>query len=608
MKRHRFGVALVAVVAFATIIVPLVRNEIFTFRDHADYFQPLRYFTASELRAGHFPLWNPYSASGEPWLANPQTGVFYPPAWIFIVLPFTAAFLLYLALHLAILGWGAYALFVRDAAPGAAVAGAVMLMTIGPTLSLLDVSNNLCTFAWLPFIVWSARSRSQLAPVFLAMAFLAGEPFFAALGALFYVLIVRAPRAILWTALTAVGLCAIELLPFLEMLHGSDRGARLSGEEIFRDSMSLHDWLRVAVRPSVSTEGYDAALGQHFIPIVYVGVAVVVLALVGCIVVRTRRTAGWLMLLLFSIGISLGPRVLAGLPLTLFRYPARLVPLGAFALVALAVGGWNRIRPDRRWADLLLIGVTILDVVPLAAPLLATTRFDPRQIRYERAVGGDVKFARLLSGSRAQIVHERDLWIAGYLNLFDRRFDAWTAAPVIAQRYVNFYEASVAQANRALIDVMSTGWFLVAGPLPRSAFVPAAQTGRVIAYRYETVPPMTRIVTGAGRMIPASAVSFTTSSVSFEVESTTGGLAVVTQQDAPGWRVTVDGVEQKEILDHGIFRAVRVGAGRHRVDWRYRPWSLVIGLLATIVTIVAQLIWRVFVKHDEYKKFSLRRR
>ena len=47
-------------------------------------------------------------------MANPQTGVFYPPTWLFAIFPFETAYMLYLALHLVILAWGAYLLFARS--------------------------------------------------------------------------------------------------------------------------------------------------------------------------------------------------------------------------------------------------------------------------------------------------------------------------------------------------------------------------------------------------------------------------------------------------------------------------------------------------------------
>src|SRR4051812_21889420 len=109
----RNSLLLIAVVALLLFSKPLVLGHVPTFRDHSDYFQPLRWFTADELRHGRLPLWNAYSASGEPWLANPQTGVFYPPAWLFVVLPFATAYVLFLALHVMLVGWGAFLLFGR---------------------------------------------------------------------------------------------------------------------------------------------------------------------------------------------------------------------------------------------------------------------------------------------------------------------------------------------------------------------------------------------------------------------------------------------------------------------------------------------------------------
>src|SRR5947207_5980277 len=106
---------IVATVALLPFVPLLLRKEVPTFRDHSDYFQPLRWFTANELRHGRLPLWNVYSASGERWLANPQTCVFYPPAWVFLVLPFATAYTLFLALHVMLLGWGAFLLFGRFA-------------------------------------------------------------------------------------------------------------------------------------------------------------------------------------------------------------------------------------------------------------------------------------------------------------------------------------------------------------------------------------------------------------------------------------------------------------------------------------------------------------
>ncbi|HYR28628.1 MAG TPA: hypothetical protein VEU30_09185, partial [Thermoanaerobaculia bacterium] len=413
MRAHRFAFALLFLLAAAIFLPALVWLEVFTIRDHFDYFQPLRFFTAEELKAGHLPLWNPYSASGEPWLANPQTGVFYPPAWLFLFLPFETAYMLFLLVHLLILGWGAYLLFARTVSQGAAMVGAVVAMFCGPTLSLLDVNNNLATLAWLPLVMWCAAERSWIRGGFaLAMAFLGGEPFFAAMGAAMYVVVGLSGRQVVRSAsatdtrqpdnpttrqpvvaialagITSIGICAIQLFPFLEVIAGSDRASGMTADQILRDSMPLRDWLRIAIPPTFRGDAFDPNLGQHFIPVIYLGMLGVALAVVGLTSLRKRHVQGWVALLAFSIVIGAGPAFLAHLPLTLFRYPARLVPLGALAVAGLAAAGWERLRSaNRRWLDLVVVLLVVADLVPRAKPLLATAPFSKDVVPYARAIG-----------------------------------------------------------------------------------------------------------------------------------------------------------------------------------------------------------------------------
>ena len=83
-------------------------------------------------------------------------------AWLFVILPFPAAYMSFLLFHLVVLGWGAYLLFSRTASKGAAIAGAAALMFSGPVLSLLDVQNNLATLAWIPRTRTSGKRLSPL--------------------------------------------------------------------------------------------------------------------------------------------------------------------------------------------------------------------------------------------------------------------------------------------------------------------------------------------------------------------------------------------------------------------------------------------------------------
>jgi len=621
MKRHRFALALILLVAATIFIAPLLRREVFTLRDHFDYFQPLRWFTAQELKAGHLPLWNPYNASGEAWLANPQTCVFYPPAWLFLALPFETAYMLFLLFHLALLGGGAYLLFARSASPGAAMFGAIALMLSGPVLSLLDINNNFAAFAWIPLALWCAAERAPIRGAFaLALVFLAGEPFLAAVAALMYVVVsfgvvsgvvpgvVRASgapsegapearttpgttrsatrmRDILLTAVIAFGLSAIQLLPFLELLAGSDRAAGMSKELILHDSMPLRDWLRIAIPPSIDATGFDVKLGQHFIPIVYMGIVVIALALVG--LTRVRRMSGWLALFVFAAIVASGPSLLASLPLTLVRYPARVVPLAAFAVAAFAVAGWDRLRRDRRWIDLVLILIVIADLLPRVRPLLQTGPWRRDVVPYARAIGADSKILRVGEVDPAR----RAPWISGYLNLYDRRFDAYTAAPIANERYLRFHRRVLQHPTPALLSELPAGYVLTSLALP--SFDPIARAENVTVYRNRNARPMAALITRGG--ITAARWELGTSRARVIVDAPEGGVLVLTQQDAPAWQVKVDGEIREKRLIYGVFRGVGVSRGHHEVIWKFRPRSLFAGGAMTLVTLFTTQLF-VFVK------------
>jgi hypothetical protein len=601
------ALGVVILVALSIFALPLIRGEVFTFRDHTDYFQPLRWFTAQHLRAGVLPLWNPYSASGEPWLANPQTGVFYPPTWLFLLLPFERAYMGWLLVHLLVLGMGTYRLFAfrerriaePSAFPGAALFGAVALMLSGPVLSLLDVQNNLATFAWVPWVLESAL-RDRAAPdhsarrsaILLALAFLAGEPFFAATAALMYAAIVRRPRAIAGAAAGALALSAVQLFPFLEMLRGSDRSSHtLTRTDVLRESMPLGDWLRLAV-PFHGTSAYDPHLGQHFVPIVYIGLFVALLAILAPIAaVRSRQREGsaevvaWLLLLLAAVIVAAGPSIILSLPLTPFRYPSRVVPFGALALVGLAVFGYRHVRRNRLWLDALLIVAVAVDLRLAAGPLLRSGALRIDRVPYDRRIGRDGKLIRL---DMAATALRRDAWISGYLNLYTRRFDSWTAAPVLSQRYTALYADALRriEVSRALgiCYVLSTHPLGSGAP---GAFVPLASWSGVTIYRDRAAMPMAYVRAPDGVVTGVGALAVEASLARIVTDAPGGGMVVLTQNDAPGWSVEVDGQPRPKLLAEGVLRAVMVPPGRHEIVWRYRPRPLLAGGMFTI----AGLVW-----------------
>jgi hypothetical protein len=588
--RHRFALVLIFLIALTIFISPLARQEVFTLRDHLDYFQPLRWFTADELRAGHLPLWNPYNASGEAWLANPQTGVFYPPAWLFLALPFPTAYMLFLLLHLLLLGWGAYFFFARDASPEAAMLGAIAFMLSGPVLSLLDVNNNLASLAWIPLVLWCAAERAPVrGGLALALTFLAGEPFLAAVAALLYVCVSRKVRDVAMAAVIALGACAIQLLPFLELIAGSDRVGGMAKELILRDSMPLRDWPRVAISPAVLSGTLDPKLGQHFIPVIYMGAFVVLFALLG--LTRWKRAIGWIALLILVVIVASGPPLLAHLPLTLFRYPARVVPLASLALAALAVSGWDRVRRGKRWVDLLFVLAISLELLSATRPLFQSAPFRRDIVPYDRAIGARSKFLRTENIDPAH----RVAWISGYLNLYDRRFDADTAAPLANERYLELHRRVLTRPSPIVVDALPAGDLLASFPMP-PPYEAIAREANVTVYRNRNARSMAVVMTRDA--ITPARWEIGTSHARVIADAPADGIAVLAQQDAPQWRVRVDGKKAEKRRIFGLFLGVDVPGGHHVVDFDYHARSLFAGAAMTLVTLIALPLF-LFVKQQK---------
>ena len=588
-RRVAFG--FIVLLALAMFARPLVRGEVLTFRDHSDYFQPLRYFTAVEMRNFRLPLWNPYNASGEPWLANPQTAIFYPPFWIFLLVPFAQAYVIFLLLHVVLLGCGAFLLFSKFASPRAAFFGAIALMLCGPTLSMLDIQNNLTTFAWLPLVIWCAMERSWFSAPAIALSFLAGEPFFATVGAFAFLCVwtgfSRSGRrksvlTLAGIALTSFCLAAITLVPFLAMIAGSDRAGAVPADEVLRDSMPLRDWALTFVPFGL--------MHQHFIPIVFIGIVPALLAIAGIVAIPRVRTARWwLLLFVLAVIIASGrflPPVgwlLVHLPVTILRYPARVVPLAALALIALAAIGFDRVS-RAPWMFYAAIALTIIDVVPHIAPLLRSAPFNEHAVPYTRNIGRGGKIIRIGQPVRA---FDREAWISGYLNLFERRFDAWTAAPVLSESYLREYERAL-RDPRALNEA-SIEYILQRGP--RGIVVEQNPYACPLAYFRDT----------AGKLCAPAVLAFSTSGVFIAIDAPADGTLIVTQQNASGWSVTIDRAPAIALRE-GVFRAVHVTRGHHEIVWRYHPRAFWIGVALTIIGIARMLLQKFFVKRQWHKK------
>ena len=73
--------------------------------------------------------------------------------------------------------------------------------------------------------------------------------------------------------------------------------------------------------------------------------------------------------------------------------------------------------------------------------------------------------------------------------------------------------------------------------------------------------------------------------VSADVQSTSGGMVVLTDLTYPGWNVTVDDEPAVAITVEGMYRGVEVPPGKHHVIWRFQPASVRYGLAVTALAV-----------------------
>lgn len=129
-------------------------GEAFYLRDLFNWFYPWRVFAKDSLRRFDFPLWNPYSYSGTPFLANMQSGLLYPPNIVFWLFDFPMAMRLFIVIQFGLAAWFMFLLLrALSCRTASAITGAMGYAYGGWMLSHIEFPNKLAAAAWLPLII-----------------------------------------------------------------------------------------------------------------------------------------------------------------------------------------------------------------------------------------------------------------------------------------------------------------------------------------------------------------------------------------------------------------------------------------------------------------------
>lgn len=128
------------------------------FRDYGVLGYGFVHHYRESILAGELPLWNPYTDSGAPFLAQWGTMVLYPLSLLMVILPMPWSLGFFCLLHFWIGGMGMRKLAedLKLSPFTAALAGTLYIFN-GATLSGLMWPNYTVVLGWLPWLLWCLR-------------------------------------------------------------------------------------------------------------------------------------------------------------------------------------------------------------------------------------------------------------------------------------------------------------------------------------------------------------------------------------------------------------------------------------------------------------------
>ena len=546
------------------------------------------------------PLWNPLRSMGTPYLADPITSIAYPPLWLLSALPDFASFLrVWVVLHSLLCAGFLAALVYRWRKDAAAAAAAAALGAFnGFFMARVVFPHCFASQAWLPAILYAAEVGSPVGlGVCFAMQWLAGYPTFTILSviaALGWSL--RRGRAGLRTLAfgggVALGLCAVQLLPFLEFLSLSSRGLEVSADFAGQFSVPPLELLKELFAPQWMWWAAGVA-GDPAMETFYIGLPALALALWaarrGGRTERGLAAAGGLFLVL-----SLG-RYLPGfafLPFFhFFRSPSNWLLPASVAAALLASSGVSRLRSSRaKWAAAALI---TLDLALFAQPI--------KSAWFEPAFLTDLPFvAQVLQDSPrpTRVLHSLHLmraWGRGHL---EREEDYLLMRDYLAPSYgmafgiedaANYQTLRLATAERYrrrlgegepsnLLDWAGVSLVIDLEESARRVERPYLHLRRNLSAK-----PRVFALEGDGGKLSIS--RYLPGNVLAETDFDKPQTVVFSEMDYPGWRVSIDGVSATKMRFEDAFISTIVPAGRHEVRFRFNPWSVWAGLCVSLGTL-----------------------
>lgn len=361
-------ILLVALLVFAAYPDVCLGVAVFFHRDFSAFGFPLAAYYRESFAAGQWPLWNPLSNCGIPFLAQWSPLCFYPPALLFLVAGDTYSISLFCLAHQCLGGLGAYWLARRWTGNtlAAGVAG-VGYALHGLMFNSLMWPHFIAGLSWAPWLMGAVERGCERGKTSLAWAVAVGAMQMAtgAVEAILFSWVLAGglvlfkpgnqpgeagrPMRLLRLAVMVAwisALAAVQLLPFFELLSASQRNVNFDNS-----SWSMPLWgvanLLVPIYGCIpSTSGVYSQYVQEWTSSYYPGLAVVLLAGVALQKSRNYRVIFLWVALALGVVLAAGEpgRVLPFMrsicpPLQFIRFPVKFLIVSMLAFPLLAAYG-----------------------------------------------------------------------------------------------------------------------------------------------------------------------------------------------------------------------------------------------------------------------------
>uniref|UniRef100_A0A7C4M0T5 YfhO family protein n=1 Tax=candidate division CPR3 bacterium TaxID=2268181 RepID=A0A7C4M0T5_UNCC3 len=248
-------------------------------------------YLATSIKSGIIPFWNPYNFSGTPFLAHPNINIFYPPNWLFVILPLNWSFSWYFFIHMVIAGSTMYWLVRNYTCRLGALFSAITYAFGGFFLARLYSGHleYIDAASWVPLVfgltrkalIKSTKRNIILSGIGMSVLLFAGnELFFLFTLELVFLLLVYFFitkikdkkltiktllvyfKVCLYSIVLGIGLASVELLPRYQFLSSSLRSKGVPYEIAGAGSLPLSG-LNLFINPFIWGKGFINNYNYH---------------------------------------------------------------------------------------------------------------------------------------------------------------------------------------------------------------------------------------------------------------------------------------------------------------------------------------------------------